>query len=209
MRGLDTVLFDWDGTLVHSERVCYEAFSRSMEHFGVPFSEEIYARHFTPDWRRMYRELGLPESRWAEAEELWTRHYGERVPELRAGAENVMRALRERGVLLGVVSSGSRARVKGEIAAHGFSGSFGAVVCGEDVRLPKPNPEGVLRALGQLQKDPRRSCYVGDHPVDMETGRRAGVRVFGIRSGFPAPGLGEAADRLLASLDELLLFTEN
>ena len=209
MRGIDTVLFDWDGTLVHSELDCYEAFSRSMEHFGIPFSEEIYARHFTPDWRRMYRELGLAEGRGEEAEVLWNRHYGERVPGLRAGAGNVMRALHERGVLLGVVSSGSRARVRNEIAAHALEGCFGTVVCGEDVRLPKPHPEGVLRALGELQKDPAGSCYVGDHPVDMETGRRAGVRVFGIQSGFPAPGLGEAADRLLASLDELLLFTEN
>ena len=205
MRGLDTVLFDWDGTLIHSERACFEAFSSSMAHFGVPFSEEIYARHFTPDWRRMYRELGLPESRWAEAEALWARRYGERVPEMRAGAGDTVRALRERGCALGVVSSGSRARVKGEIAAHALEGCFDAVVCAEDVGRPKPHPEGVLSALATLKRAAARACYVGDHPVDMETGRRAGVRVFGIRSGFPGPGLAAAADRLLSSLDELLL----
>ena len=94
---------------------------------------------------------------------------------------------------------------EGEIAAHALEGCFDAVVCAEDVGRPKPHPEGVLSALATLKRAAARACYVGDHPVDMETGRRAGVRVFGIRSGFPGPGLAAAADRLLSSLDELLL----
>lgn len=185
MDNVDAILFDWDGTLVLSEQACFAAFEKSMRHFGIPFSYEIYKRHFALDWRRMYETLQLPEDRWKEAESLWMRYYGERVPDPAPGARELLAGLRHGGYQMGVVSSGSRERVISEIEAHGFRDMFGTVICGEDVTRPKPCPEGLEKAMHALACIPQHCCYVGDHPDDMEMGKRAGVRTIGVRSRFP------------------------
>ncbi len=47
----------------------------------------------------------------------------------------------------------------------------------------KPDPDHLLRALDLLHSSPERSLMVGDHPLDVETGRRAGAMTAGVCSG--------------------------
>lgn len=47
----------------------------------------------------------------------------------------------------------------------------------------KPHPEHLLRALQQMSIEPVSALMVGDHPIDIDTGKRAGVRAAGVYSG--------------------------
>jgi phosphoglycolate phosphatase len=47
----------------------------------------------------------------------------------------------------------------------------------------KPNPEHLLRALNVLSALPGNALMVGDHPMDVETGKRAGALTAGVLSG--------------------------
>jgi phosphoglycolate phosphatase-like HAD superfamily hydrolase len=51
------------------------------------------------------------------------------------------------------------------------------VVTDDDVRRPKPDPEGILLALWQMGADPGDAVYVGDSAGDLDADRRAGTRV--------------------------------
>lgn len=53
----------------------------------------------------------------------------------------------------------------------------------DDVPLVKPHPDHLLRALSLLGATPQGSLMVGDHPLDVETGRRAGVMTAGVSTG--------------------------
>ncbi len=53
----------------------------------------------------------------------------------------------------------------------------------DDVPLVKPHPDHLLRALSILGAGPQNSLMVGDHPLDVETGRRAGVMTAGVSTG--------------------------
>lgn len=57
------------------------------------------------------------------------------------------------------------------------------VVCRNDVRRVKPHPEQINLALSRLGGTPGRSVMVGDHPIDIETGKNAGTRTAGVLTG--------------------------
>lgn len=47
----------------------------------------------------------------------------------------------------------------------------------------KPDPEHLRRALEHFGTSPAASLMVGDHPLDVQTGKRAGARTAGVASG--------------------------
>lgn len=58
-----------------------------------------------------------------------------------------------------------------------------AVVCRDDVKQVKPHPEHIGKVLQILGSTARTSLMVGDHPMDIETGRNAGTLTAGVLSG--------------------------
>ena len=53
----------------------------------------------------------------------------------------------------------------------------------DHVERVKPDPDHLLRALEVLGCPPEQCLMVGDHPLDIETGRRAGTRTAGVAGG--------------------------
>jgi len=64
---------------------------------------------------------------------------------------------------------------------------FDAIIGGDSVNSKKPDPEGLNSILEQLNVSADEAVLIGDSPVDVETGKRAGVYTcianFGL--GFP------------------------
>jgi HAD superfamily hydrolase (TIGR01549 family) len=185
MDSINTILFDWDGTLIDTAPYSFAAFQKAFSDLGFPLEPELYERIYSPNWYNMYAALQLPENRWQEADNLWLQYYEYmRAPLVRDGLY-VLNALQNRGYCLGIVTSGSQMRVQREINGFGLSDVFKTVVCNEDVINKKPHPEGLMLALENLEKRPEICCYVGDRPEDIEMGKRAGVRTIGIPGGYP------------------------
>jgi HAD superfamily hydrolase (TIGR01509 family) len=204
---IDTILFDWDGTLVDSAQLSYDAFKRSMHGLGIMVPFDLYERIYAPNWYFMYEALGLPKEKWLEADNLWTENYGQKIPDLSPDVQNVLSELCGRGYGLGIVTSGSRARIHREVNALGLNEVFQIVVCGEDVSNKKPHPEGLDFAMSKLGKPPEVCCYVGDNPDDMEMGKRARIQTIGIASGYPNSKnlLSARADFCIESIPQLLM----
>jgi HAD superfamily hydrolase (TIGR01509 family) len=204
---INTILFDWDGTLVDSAQSACDASIKSMKDLGIAVDIATYERIYSPNWYSMYEALGLPKEKWQQADDLWIRHYGPTVSDL---APDVLRALSElldRGYCLGVVTGGNRSRIHREMNAHGLSKIFRAIICTEDVTNKKPHPEGLDLAMSRLGKSPEVCCYVGDSPDDMEMGKGARVQTIGIASRYPKSRnlLNDKADFCIESISQLLM----
>lgn len=186
MKSIDTILFDWDGTLLDSASIAFRAFRKALADLGITLETELYERIYSPNWYGMYQTLELPEHRWQEADELWTKHYGTTIVPLVEGGRDVLSELTRRGYSLGIVTSGSRVRVLRELAGLELLEMFRAVVCTEDVIQKKPHPEGLTVAMQRLEKKPEFCCYVGDSPMDVEMGKSAGMQTIGIVGDYPS-----------------------
>jgi HAD superfamily hydrolase (TIGR01509 family) len=205
MKGIDTILFDWDGTLVDSSLSSFTAFQRVCCDFGISLGSEQYEKIYSPDWRSMYQALAIPPQKWEEADDRWIYYYGMKTPPAVEGGLHTLKEFNAK-YCLGIVTSGSRARVCREIKTLGFEGYFQTVISGDDVLNRKPHPEGLLIAMKQIRKQPQACCYVGDSPEDVEMGKRAGVWTVGIQSRYPGSRRLASAqpDLRIESMDELL-----
>jgi len=201
---LRAVLFDWDGTLVNSADLTYRCYERLFGRFGVGFGRDEFERTYSPDWYATYRALGLPESEWEAADRLFVEVYAAERAELLPGVPATLDQLGARGLLLGIVTSGSRQRVSRELEALGVHTRFDAVVCREDSVQRKPHPEPLLVALQALGVGTGEAVYVGDSPEDVAMARSAGVLSVGIPGGFPNREALQAArpDMVAGSLQE-------
>jgi pyrophosphatase PpaX len=182
---LQAVLFDWDGTILDSAEATYRCYGRLFASFAIPFDRETFARTYYPDWRRTYEDLGLPRAHWDEADARWWVLYHEESAALIPGARDALARVCASGRRAGVVTSGTRARVLGEIERHALSGVFGIVIAAGDTAERKPHPEPLRRALAALDVSPAEAAYVGDSPEDVAMARAAGVFAVAIPGGFP------------------------
>lgn len=202
---IKAILFDWDGTLADSASLGLVAFQRAFAELGVPFPLEIYERNYSPNWYSIYEALNLPRHKWQTADDLWLKHYGEQTAQMIDGAAETLRELHRKGYQLGVVSSGSEARVCREIERAKLENVFVTVICNEHIANKKPHPEGLHAAMNRLQTKATESAYVGDAPEDIEMGKRAGTLTVAVRSAYPCGSKLFAAkpDIFLESLSEL------
>ena len=192
------VLFDWDGTLLNSYEADLRAYLSMFHTLGINWTERELAQHYSPNWLRVYRAARLPRSKWIEADRLWNHAYKSENPPLLAGARRVVRLL-ARKFELGIVTSGSRPRVRRQLRDFDLASCFSACVCSEDAAKRKPHPAPLQLALKRLRRDPEHCVYVGDTAEDIEMARSAGVRAIGVLGPFPT------AARLRAARPEVIL----
>jgi len=198
------VLFDWDGTLIDSYAADSAAYLAMFREMGIPWGLDELARHYSPNWYRVYRAAKLPRARWDDADRAWRAQYAKHSPKLIAGARQVLGRL-GRTHHLGLVTSGDRDRVTQQLRAFRLTRVFATRVCSGDTPEKKPHPAPLRLALRQLSLEPSACVYVGDSPEDLEMARRAGVRAIAVLGPFPTEKRLRAAqpDFLLESIRDL------
>lgn len=203
---INTLIFDWDGTLVDSAQLGLVAFEKTFSELGVPFLHDVYESTYSPNWYTTYEALGLPKEHWQTADELWIQHYGEQSAPLLEGVGETLLALQTKGYQLAIVSSGSRSRVCREVQQSVLRDVFAVITCNDDVVQKKPHPEGLLLAMRAMKVEPSACAYVGDAPEDIEMGRRGEVMTIGVRSAYPSSARVASAqpDLYLERLAELV-----
>jgi HAD superfamily hydrolase (TIGR01549 family) len=195
------ILFDLDGTLLDSFSLHYEAYDVMFAQFGISMSKELFLKSYSPNWHRTYEAFGLPNKHWNEANELWLKEAEKRRANLFDGVVEILDELSS-VYSLGIVTSGSKSRVIRDLHRTGISAYFETVVTGDDIREPKPAPEGLEIALNALAIEPNHAIYVGDAHADFEMARAAGVRFFGVPSEF-ANLVSDHAEYEIQSITEL------
>jgi HAD superfamily hydrolase (TIGR01509 family) len=176
-----TVVWDYDGTLVATRFADEAAVAQLIRRdpAAAAGAEVFWATEGQPIVQRL--ELAWP-GRGAAILPL----FDQRVrPHLHRGVSAVLEELHRRGVPMAVVSSRRREPLEWGLAACGLRRHFDVVVGLEDVATPKPDPEGLLKAVRRVGASPSRAVYIGDSEVDVEAGHRAGMTAW--RAAWAAP----------------------
>lgn len=207
---ISALLLDWDGTVVDSMTTILGAYHVA--------SEEVVGRRFPVEAEDVHRIIQL---RGADAFPIvcggnldlvpaFAKRFGEAYSAIAheappfPGMAETLQGLAAEGVRIGIVTSKARRRLEPDVERVGLGGILSLTVTGDDVHQAKPHPEGIIRALRELEASPYDAAYVGDGPNDLLASRAAGVRVFGVEFGFhPEELRALQPDWMVASYVEL------
>jgi HAD superfamily hydrolase (TIGR01509 family) len=189
------ILFDFDGTLTTPGALDFPAIKKEL---GCPPDQAIleYLETQTPEKRSsLMKILEVIEDQAAEASRP------------NRGAEKCLSVLKERGIILGILTRNGLSSVKK--ALKKFSGvsirDFATVIT-RDESLPKPHPDGVYEAARQMGLSPGEILMVGDFRFDVMAGNAAGVKTVLLANGGRSvmlPGDPEP-DYIVSHLEEML-----
>ncbi|MBM4168137.1 MAG: HAD family hydrolase [Ignavibacteria bacterium] len=191
------LLFDFDGTLLDSFSVHYEAYEFMFARFGIEVTKEKFLNSYSPNWYHTYEAFGLPKEHWSAADACWIEEAQKQHATLLPGVRETLTKL-EKNFLLGLVTSGSKTRVFNDLERTGIAHLFRTIVTGDDIQNPKPSPDGLEVALRDLQVQPSEVMYVGDALADYEMARAANVRFIGVRSEFASSEFDDPDCRIVS-----------
>jgi hydrogenase expression/formation protein HypE len=158
------VLFDFDGTLTLPGALDFPAIKKAV---GCPLDQPILEFVESQPPHRQAGLMDTLEEREAEAAQA-------SLPN--RGVEECLRTLKKRQITVGILTRNRLKSVKE--ALENFEkvtiDDFDAIVTRE-VSLPKPHPDGVIKAASQMGLSPEELLVVGDFRFDVIAGKRAGA----------------------------------
>ena len=187
--GLQAVIFDFDYTLADSSHGVIECINFALDEMGLDrVTYDVACRTIGLSLHQTFLTLGEHHEarRCEEFHQLFVKRAEQvmaNMTELYEPVPTMVEALRERDLRLGIVSTKYRRRIQEVLTREALLDGFDVVIGGEDVEHHKPHPQGLLRALAELECSPASVLYVGDSVVDAEVAKRAGVPLVVVLSG--------------------------
>ncbi len=99
------------------------------------------------------------------------------------GVMDILQKLKNQRIKIGIVTTKYHYRIDAILGKYNADGMVDIIVGGDDVKIEKPDPEGLLLAIKELQLEKSQVFYVGDSLVDAQTAESAGVDFAGVLTG--------------------------
>lgn len=109
------------------------------------------------------------------------------------------------GFRMGIVTFVRKSRISRRLDAWNLKRYFSSVVTPDDLPEVKPSPMPFLKAMSEIEMQPANCVVIGDEPVDMIGGKKAGANTIGLPVGFFSRKDLEVAgaDHIIGSIDLL------
>ena len=187
---IKAIIFDFDGTLavlnIDFSFMRGKVFDL-MKRYGV--SEELVEeRYLLEIIDEVYQILSKKDP--SSAEDFYQKaHQILHEIEIRAaekgnlipGVEGTLKSLREKGIKIGIVTRNCEDAVRKVFP--GINDFCDVFVSRNSVKKVKPHPDHLTYAMESLKTSGEESMMVGDHIIDIQAGKRVGMKTIGVLTG--------------------------
>lgn len=179
MRKIDTILFDFDGTVMDTTEVIVNSWQHTfntLEGKDRPL-EEIYATFGEPLPTTMKKFF--PDHPVEDSINIYRSYHYDNFAELISlfpGMRELLADLQDEGYTLGLVTSRLLGTTRQGLEKYDLEKFFNTVLTCEDTDKHKPDPTPINLALERLGKIADNAVMVGDTMFDILCARNAGVK---------------------------------
>ncbi|AWM88185.1 HAD family phosphatase [Microvirga sp. 17 mud 1-3] len=209
---LKALIFDMDGTLVHSDPVHLQAFAEVLGPEGVVIDDVVFRNSIIGHTNESIFATLLPNHSVSEHEEFAEQKEAafrrlatdlkplDGLPELLDWADS-------KGIHVALVTNAPILNATHMLGIIGVAERFAVKVTIEDVVRGKPDPLPYLTALERLGIDARDAIAFEDSPSGMKAAKGAGLFSFGMLTGLTTEEITAAgADRTIADFHDPALW---
>ncbi len=190
LRDIRAVVFDFDGTLavlnIDFSEMREQVFEL-MRKYGVNEEkiEERYLLEIIDEVVQLLDEKNADaaETFYQEAHqilhevELKAAEEGNLLP----GVEAALKSLRGKGLKVGIVTRNCEEAVRKVVSD--IEALCDVFVSRDSIKKVKPHPEHLTSVLNALHVSGEQAVMVGDHTIDIQAGKRVGMKTIGVLTG--------------------------
>lgn len=216
----DAVIFDFDGVIVDTEPLHYQAFQKLLEPLGLGYSWQEYIETYMGfDDRDAFREAFSSAGKTITPDTLQTliNQKAAIFEQVVAGGVTpypgvvyLIKELAARGIPLAISSGALRSDIMPILEQLNIKHYFSHIVTADDVPQSKPHPASYLKAKELLLNSypekltPKSSIFaIEDTPAGIQSAKGAGLHVVAVTNSYPTERLGEANTKV-QSLNQLI-----
>ncbi|SDI53276.1 haloacid dehalogenase superfamily, subfamily IA, variant 3 with third motif having DD or ED [Ferrimonas sediminum] len=160
-------IFDMDGLLLDTERLCMRIFQQACETQQLPFYEEVYlsiigrnAAGIERIFRQAYgKDLDRLHEEWRCRYHAVVEHQA--IP-IKPGVVELLEWLKSKGIATAVATSTAKEVARKKLTLAGLDRYFDVLATGCEVSQGKPNPEIYLLAATRLNVAPAKCLAFED-----------------------------------------------
>lgn len=212
----EAVIFDFDGVIVDTEPLHYEAFQRLLEPLGLGFPWELYVKTYMgfddrDAFTESFKAKGATLSD-ATLQVLINRKAEIFLEIIRDGINSypgvidLIKHIQASSIPLAISSGALRSDILPILEMLGIADCFDVIVTAEDVAKSKPDPECYRLAHARLNEFrllnllPGQVLAIEDTPAGIAAAKGAGLRVVAVTNSYPATHLSQA-DQIVNTLE--------
>lgn len=189
MPKFEFVIFDFDGTIADTREGVFDSIIYALTSFGYEVPDENRLNAFLgPPLHASFKETtGCDDETavklTAKYRELYTDNAMYRV-KLFDGIEEMLKALKEKGIKLGIASSKPQ-KFFNDLLKHLKISEYFDVVCGASMDTKENTKQAIIaRAMKELSAEKDRTLMVGDRVFDIDGAKQNGIKSAGVVFGF-------------------------
>jgi beta-phosphoglucomutase len=218
----DAVIFDFDGIIVDTEPLHYQAFQRVLEPLNLGFSWQEYVDIYMGfDDRDAFLEAFTVRGKSVLPSELHKlidqkahvfQHIIRDGVAAYPGVIDLVNKLHNEGIPLAISSGALLSDIVPILKVLTITDCFEVIVTADDVSKSKPDPECYHLAFERLSSQcpsmflsPTRTIAIEDTPAGITSAKTAGLQVIAVTNSYPRDIVCEATS-VVASLEELIDF---
>ncbi len=168
---IDTVIFDFDGTLANTNRIIINSFKHIYTVFREEECDEDYvlSTFGEPLSLTLTRDFG--QFNFEDVIACYREYQKDRFNDEVILYETVVETLeylKNKNIKMGIATSRLRNSTISALEKFDIAKYFGAVVSADDVEKHKPDKEPLIKTINMLESFSEKTLYVGDSRFDME-----------------------------------------
>lgn len=208
------MVFDLDGTLLDTEPIAIESTNRVAPLFGIEISMEksyeflgissdIVKKYFLDNFGTDFDYEGYRRKKIDYQKDVINRD----GIKFKKGAKEILEFAKENNIKCAIATSTGRERADFLIEKAGIGDYFSAIVCGNEVKRGKPEPDIFIEAARRMEVDVSECIGFEDSRNGIISSHRAGMLSILIPDLLkPDKDSLNAADHVFENMNEALLF---